>query len=211
MNLFAILLVFAAAAQAAPATAPATTQSTDESIGAALDALFSPPPGSIEVSPGVAVDVMFGVWDEAKDEKRPGDEKIAELALDDKRFFGVTVLFYQTKDSKGGDITYREVWTLPEKPKSWPDKWGDDDLPRETRPKIHLSDDGRTFTFEHKFHLKPEQVIPSIGSGNKFWILAPYPPTVWQVADGDPVGDWKMEAFVNDKRVCRKTLHVKAK
>ena len=120
------------------------------------------------------------------------------------------MFFFQTRDSQGGDLTYREVFTLPAKPGHWGSN-GYQELPAKLRPKWEISADGRVYTFEQKCRLKPKQVLPTIESRNGIFVLSPYPLHSWTVAADDPPGDWVMEAFVNDAPVAKATFLVKSR
>lgn len=179
-------------------TMPATTRTVDD-FAAALDAILRPPPGVAEVMPGLFPAAQFGFWNEQNGIKRPGVGRDS-IQIGDRSEFGITIIFFQSPDFKGGEVRYREILTLPTKPQTWGDEdFGD--LPIAARPKRAISEDGRTCVTEHTITLKPGQIIPSFVEGESIWILAPFPINVWTLAPGDPPGEWKLEAFINDKSV----------
>jgi hypothetical protein len=210
-------LLPACAARRAPGTWPvaAATQPAgdDEPVfgtakfrGYSFD-LFGPTEGAIEVAPGLFVEVLFGAWNPAKGEKPPG-KRLDVIPLGSDVEFGFIVLFFPAKEFRTGEVNYRETLTLPAKPSAWPEP--EEDLPAPVRQRMRISNDGRTCTTEQTITLRPGQMIPNHQEGDNIWLLYPFPTHSWGVAEGDPAGAWRFEAFVNDKLVGRATVQVTA-
>jgi hypothetical protein len=183
--------------------------------------LIPPSPRAVEVAPGLFVEAFFGAWDEglreAKGEaermrgKRPGWPFRSIGNRGGERFeFGMTTLFIAADQFNGAMVRYRETLTLPARPEGWthPNDGDDDELPEPVRQKTSVSPDGRSFTTEQTVYMKPGQMIPSYQEGDAFVILSPFPTHAWGVADDDPLGRWKIEAYINDKLVLREEFDV---
>jgi prepilin-type N-terminal cleavage/methylation domain-containing protein len=168
--------------------------------------LLSPPPGAVEVAPGLHASAQIGAWNERKGDKRPG-RPFSDLHASDKPAFGVTVSFFPGRSYRGGEVRYRELLALPAPPQRW-DEPDHSDLPEASRPRQTITADRRACVTEHTIFLKPGQMIPSVQTPDAAWILHPFPIHEWGIYGHDPAGEWTLEAFVNDRRVARARFHV---
>lgn len=212
----ALLILLFALHHPVSASPPATTRPATQPYGDLLiEPFFPPPPGSVEVVPGLSVYAQFSAFREGKGEKAPG--KPADvLRLSDDPSYGIHLLFFPGADFKGGEVHYREVLTLPAKPGGWGEGFGPH-LARALRHKRTISPDGRACTTEITLRVQPGQMVPSVttkepgpdGQEEEFlYLLYPFPLGPWGLADDDPPGEWTIEAFVNDKPVARATFTV---
>lgn len=174
---------------------------------AAVDTLYFPPPrDAVEVSPGLFAATVFGSWNTHLGEKRPGTPANV-LRITEGASYGFTVIFFPTPKFQGGEITYREIFTLPQAPSGWGDL-SDEDVPEAVRPRSTVSADGRVHTYEQTFNMKPGQVIPTYAEGESLFIMFPYPIHNWELALDDPPGMWRLQAFINGRPLGDVTFQV---